>query len=104
MPWNKIALIGANETIHLTLLELPFNPGAAINGVWWWNQDRYTALGTSETRDYVWIHTGTHVSIGTWNGTPRDLTWIIYLYYVRRASNGKFAVMYSKDSEDKSKG
>lgn len=104
MPWNKIALIGSTEKIHLTLLELPFNQSVGVNGVWWWNQNRYTALASSETTDYIWVHTGAHVSIGAWQGNPRYITWFMQLWYARRAANGELSVLYSDPALGKGKG
>ena len=72
MPWNRIALFEGTEEIQLTLLELPLNrDDKGVNGTWWWNQNKYTALASSETTDYVWQLWGTHISIGAWEGRPR---------------------------------
>ena len=101
MAWNRILLLEGVAQVSLTLQEKAFNPEVGVNGTWWWDDTKkFTALGSSDRKDYIWVLSG-DISIGVWQtkqvGTEivRDITWFIRLSYPSRDKNGKLSVLSS---------
>jgi hypothetical protein len=100
MARNRIALFEGTAQVNLTLQEKAFNRDVGVNGTWWWEEtSKFTALGPSDRKDFIWVLSGAVISIGVWQTLQvkteigRHITWFIRLSHVSWHYGGKLSVL-----------
>lgn len=99
MAWNRITLFEGDAQVDLTLQERTLDHAVGVNGIWWWNDPaKYTALGSSERTDHIWVFAGADIQIGAWQtnlriDVSRSIGWFLRFSYAGWSANGKLSVL-----------
>ena len=96
MAWNRIGLFESDDQVNLMLQERQLDRDLGVNGNWWWEDDqKYTAKAGSDKKEYVWVLSGTTISIGEWQfkRDGREIEWYMRLSSARRSADGKLSVL-----------